>query len=262
MKIMEKIMLNNQIEILGSISPYSKNKDSCPGYLIKLKNSKILLDCGSGIANKLNIPNDLYNLNIFISHFHKDHYLDLYTIGYASFVYNNLNILNERIKVYIPKVNQNSEEYLDYLLLKNLKEHYFEIIEYDKDSKVYIDNTEITFMKNYHSVNTYSTKINILHKAKLVYTSDLGYKSKEKLIEFSKNVDLLLIESSFVKSDNINNEYHLHAFEAATIAKEANVKKMVLTHFWPEHDKKIYLNEAIKIFKNTELALSNKKIKF
>lgn len=262
MKIMEKIMLNNEIKILGSVSPYSKNKDCCPGYLIELEKCKILLDCGPGITNKLNLPNDLYNLNIFISHFHKDHYLDLYTIGYASYVYNNLNILNRRIKVYIPKINKNSEEYLDYLLLKNLKEQYFEIVEYDKDSKICFDNVEITFMKNYHSINTYSTKINILNKANIVYTSDLGYKSKENLIEFSKNVNLLLIESSFVKSDNINNEYHLHAFEAATIAKEANVRKLVLTHFWPEHNKKVYLNEAKLIFSDTELALPNKKIKF
>ena len=45
------------------------------------------------------------------------------------------------------------------------------------------------------------------------------------------------------------------------IAKEAKVNRLYLTHFWPLHNKYVYLNEAKKIFKKTSLAKVNKIIK-
>jgi ribonuclease BN (tRNA processing enzyme) len=43
----------------------------------------------------------------------------------------------------------------------------------------------------------------------------------------------------------------LYAHEAALIAKSACVKKLALTHFWPEIDKSEYVKEAKSIFENT-----------
>lgn len=227
--------------------------------MFNINNKNILLDCGFGVCKKLKFPNDYKNLNIFISHFHKDHYIDIYAIAYASYVYNKLGILKEKIKVYIPKTNDNNSEYLDYLLLTQLKEHYFEFIEYNENSIFKIDDIEINFIKNYHSINTYSIKIKHVNKS-FVYSSDLGFNTKNNLIQFAKNANILLIESSFVKSDNQKSDFHLHAFEAAIIAKESNVKKLLLTHFWPTHNKKIYLIESKKIFKNTYVAKENSRV--
>lgn len=44
------------------------------------------------------------------------------------------------------------------------------------------------------------------------------------------------------------------------VAKSANVKKLVLTHFCPEEDKNKYLMEAKEFFSNTEVAIENSKI--
>ena len=48
---------------------------------------------------------------------------------------------------------------------------------------------------------------------------------------------------------------HLTAKDAATIAKKAKVKSLILTHLSQryEHNPKIILNEAKKVFKNTKL---------
>ena len=59
-----------KLRVLGSVSPYAKGKNNCPGYLIDEKETKILLDCGSGITRELNLPKDLENLTIIISHLH------------------------------------------------------------------------------------------------------------------------------------------------------------------------------------------------
>ena len=90
----------------------------------------------------------------------------------------------------------------------------------------------------------------------------MGYNSYGDMITFAQNADVLLIEATLLKSDNINNKYHLHAYEAAEIALSANVKNLILTHFWPTTDKKKYLLEAKKVFKDVTLAFENLIIKF
>ena len=88
---------------LGTVSPYPRENNNCPGYLVKLKYQKILLDCGNGITRLLNLPSDLENLNIVITHYHKDHFADIGGLQYASYVYHNLGLLDNKINVYLTK---------------------------------------------------------------------------------------------------------------------------------------------------------------
>ncbi len=69
---------------LGTISPYTKGNMNCPGFLVEYNSKKILLDCGNGITRLLNFPNDLKDLNIIITHYHKDHFGDIGALQYAS----------------------------------------------------------------------------------------------------------------------------------------------------------------------------------
>ena len=50
------------------------------------------------------------------------------------------------------------------------------------------------------------------------------------------------------------------AYEAGLLANNSNAKKLLLTHFWPEEDKKIYLEEAKEVFSDVELAEENKTL--
>lgn len=65
----------------------------------------------------------------------------------------------------------------------------------------------------------------------------------------------------FYKKQKSLSTTHLNAESTAIIAQKANVKKLILTHFWPLENKKEYLKEAKKVFKNTYLAKENKTIK-
>ena len=51
---------------------------------------------------------------------------------------------------------------------------------------------------------------------------------------------------------------HLTTIEAGQISKTAKVKKLMITHTWPEIDKKRYLKETKKVFKNTTIAKEGK----
>ena len=247
------------LKILGTVSPHCHKDKNCPGYLVTTNSSKILLDCGNGITRNLNYPEDIQNLTIIISHLHRDHYSDLFSIAYDTYVYHNLGLLHNKVKVYIPKPTS-KEELLDYQLLTNLgEEQYLDIIEYQQHDLIQIGDTSISFSPNPHSIPSYSIKIQENNKS-LVYSGDTGYIGNT-IEKFAAGSNLLICESTFIKGQIRKKDYHLYAHEAAQIASKANVDKLLLTHFWPDIDKDLYLQEAAPIFKKTLIAEENMILK-
>lgn len=239
---------------LGTVSPYCKNDTNCPGFLIETDNKKFLLDCGNGISRLMKFPNDLNNLNIIITHYHKDHFGEIGILQYASYVYHKLGLLNKPINIYLPREDyQNSKR----TIIKN-EESYATYN--DIESIINIDNVKLTFYdNNSHLVKSYMIKIES-EDLKIIYTSDIGTTNMMNLIKFCRDADLLICESSFLKSHNSNSKTHLTASTASEIARLANVKQLLLTHFWPEEDKEKYKEEAKKNFNNTEVAIEGKKL--
>lgn len=271
---MDKVL---SITPLGTVSTYCYENKNCPGFLVQYGTHKILLDCGNGISKNLKLPNDLDNLTIIISHLHPDHYGELLSLAQTSYVYNRLGYLSKRIKVYIPKgdkftidefyegsagwgstkpIEKNLIDY-DYLISLE-KVSFFEFVPYDNSDILKLDDLDIRFMKNPHPITTYSTKLET-EGVKFVYSSDTGY-NKNCLENFAKNANLLICESTFLRGQTKTEDHHLFAYEAAEIAKKANVEKLVLTHFWPSIDKQKYVEEAKEIFDNTEAAIEGKKL--
>lgn len=241
------------LKILGSVSPYPKEEKNCIGYLIYDNGQKILLDCGNGITRLMEFPEDLENLTVIISHLHKDHYADLSAIAYASYVYHNLGLLNNKVKVFIP----NSKDLEDYHYLMNYgNENYLDFYVYHEKSILNFNDISIYFYQTKHSIKTFAMNI-IKENIKLSYSADTGY--DENISSFFQNADILISESSFLKHQKNGNTNHLSAEEAGIIAKNSNVKKLILSHFWPEMDKLDYLNEAKNIFLNVEVAKENKE---
>ena len=82
---------------------YQVNEKAYYSSLINYNNKKILLDCGSGISRLLKFPDTLEDLNVIITHYHRDHFGDIGSICYASYVYHNLGLLNNKINIFLPK---------------------------------------------------------------------------------------------------------------------------------------------------------------
>jgi ribonuclease Z len=90
---------------------------------------------------------------------------------------------------------------------------------------------------------------------KYAYCSDTAY--FEPLIPLIKKVDLLYHESTFIETNSelAKKTKHSTAFQAATIASKAMVKKLILGHFSNRYpDKKIFIEEASKVYENVILA--------
>jgi ribonuclease Z len=88
------------------------------------------------------------------------------------------------------------------------------------------------------------------------YCTDTVY--NEDLIEKIKNVDLLYHEATYLHAlqQKAASRFHCTSIEAATIAKKAGVKKLLLGHFSSMYESlEDFKTEACSVFENTELAL-------
>ena len=238
------------LTILGTQSPYAKENNACPSFLLSNNQNNLLLDCGSG-SHRFFYMNKLNNLGIVISHLHRDHYNDLYNYMYSSLVMKNHNKLDKPISIYLP--TQPTHIYED---IKNEKLTFSDLIAIDDKEKYRYGCYEVEFLKTIHSADILSYAVKVITDNKvIVYTGDCSYKSKQDILEFSKNADVLICEASFLVSHGFPKECnHLTALQAGEIAKEANVKKLILSHFWPEEDTKNYYKEARQIFNNVFIA--------
>lgn len=248
----------NKITItpLGTISPYAKENKNCPGFLVEYNNKKILLDCGNGITRLLNFPKDLKDLSIIITHYHKDHFADIGALQYASYVYHNLGLINDKIKIYLPK---NDIAYNKASIISN-NESFAIYHDIEDLSSFFIDDLCISFEDNQtHTIETFMVKLQN-KDFKVIYTSDIGITNLRKLIDFCINADLIICESSFLRKHNSNSKTHMTAYNASILASKANAKKLLLTHFWPEEDKNLYLEEAKENFENVEVAEEGSKL--
>ena len=89
---------------------------------------------------------------------------------------------------------------------------------------------------------------------KISFVFDTGYSNN--IISNVKNSDILIAESTYQKKDiSLANRYHhLTSTQAATIAKNAKAKKLILTHISQRYPTFSHIeHEAKKIFKNTSL---------
>ena len=86
---------------------------------------------------------------------------------------------------------------------------------------------------------------------KVVISSDT--KPLERMIEFARNADVLIHDSTYseVHSDKAIRNYHSTAKAAAMIAKKANVRLLILTHFSARYENvDSLIAEAKSIFPN------------
>lgn len=255
-RVSEKIERRINVRVLGESSPYALSGHACPSYLVTCGKNQVLLDCGSGSHANYNF-NNLNGLNIVISHLHKDHFNDIFNYQYAALVKHNHGKMTEGVKIYLPDYESDIAK-----IIIDEESCYCSCYGINENSGIRTGKLSVSFLKVEHSksVTSYAIKIHSQGKV-LVYTGDISYSNFDRISKFAKNADLLICESSLLTEHGFDEVCsHLTAKQAAKIAKEANVKKLLLTHFWPEEDRNKYLSEAKSEFDNVVIAQVNKEL--
>jgi ribonuclease BN (tRNA processing enzyme) len=235
---------------LGTSGTYPRYGRACSGFLFADDPTFVLVDIGTGVLSNLFRYIDPSRLSaIIVTHLHPDHVLDLYPLRYYLQYSSNRQ---RKIPVYANSKasdvlhdfnpDDNNGEFLKTVF------DFFEVEKIDsRDCKgcLTIGSLRFYFAPTKHLIKTYAVLCDTPEGKRIGYTSDTSY--DENLIEFFKGCDILISEAAYqgkVGKENL----HMTAFEAGKLARECGVKRLYLTHIWPELDPKISKAEAEKAF--------------
>jgi len=225
------------VTILGSGTCVPSLKRSSCSVLMRTGDNILLFDSGVGTMKRLlEAGVEIFDVSfIFYSHFHPDHTGEL-----VPFLFSNKYPDGSRRKKPLTLVAGNG--FLKFY--ENLKLVYGHWIELDSDllNMIELDNThhdmrrfddfKVETLPVEHNPESIAYRITDPGGASVVYSGDTDF--SDNLVMLSKDADLLICESAL--PDELKVKGHLTPSLAGEIAKRANVRKLVLTHFYPECD--------------------------
>ncbi|MPZ99183.1 MAG: MBL fold metallo-hydrolase [Dehalococcoidia bacterium] len=239
-----------RLTVLGSSASHPAPGDACSGYLVTEGDTRVLLDCGSGVLSNLqhHVPPAKLDA-IVISHLHPDHYIDLVALRYG-LRYGDGG--HEPVRVYLPPGGRAHLERLSEAISRT--QPFFEgalaLEEYEPHEPLEIGACRVTPHEVEHGVRSFALCVESGRKS-LLYSSDTV--ACDALVEAACGADLLLAEATLGGGapDGHEPRTHMSAAEAGEVAHRASVDQLVLTHFWYTADRQRALAEARECFDRT-----------
>ncbi|MGB9673593.1 MAG: MBL fold metallo-hydrolase [Anaerolineales bacterium] len=221
--------MKNEIIVIGSGTAIPSRNHSPASILLKTNGFLALLDLGPGTLSKLPyFYVDVYTIeNIFITHFHPDHTLDLATFFLISdYGTRQRNGLNLNLFGPIGLTNFVKQFMLNFpdIIFPSHPIKYIEMSE----TQTNIMGIQISSILSGHTSNSISYRFEFNHFS-VVYTGDCVY--TKKLEDFCNKADVLICECSY--PENWQTSDHMTSREVGMIANNSNVKRLVITHMYP-----------------------------
>ena len=230
-----------KLTILGNNGPFPAAGGACSGYLIRSGYANILIDCGNGTLANLQKVISIDKLDaIILTHLHSDHISDMHVLKYAVQIKRKRGQFDHLIKVYAPP--EPSEEYQrlnvqDAFILNIILE----------DTQLQIGDIKISFSLMKHPAMDFAVSMESNGK-RFVFSGDTSW--TDAIVSFAKGADLLMLDAGLLVRDYGEGAPHLTAEQCGVAALEAGVKKLILTHFWPDYNINELLAEARQSFAN------------
>ena len=259
-----------QLTLLGTGCPKVDHKRFGPSNLVTTKKTKILIDCGSGVTQRLEQAKvSSANIDaIFLTHLHSDHVMDLYQLIISSWhsyrikpwkIYGPIGT-KKFISLIMSAWKDERNQRIKYEKRSSTKAFNIQVKEFNNYGKISIKDLLIEYFEVDHKPVKYAYGFNFLYKnKKLTISGDT--KPCDNLMKYAQLTDVLLHEV-YVEGEmhtvtkmrskqtlhNVKN-YHTTSTIVGKIAKISRCKKLVLTHFVPTRfDEKKLINIVKKDF--------------
>ncbi len=234
-----------QLIVLGSGTSVPHAHRSAAAYWLQTELGALLLDVGPDTPHRMAQEKlDWPNLDaIWVSHFHLDHVGGLAPFLFGAKWAPQMHDRRKPLRIYGPSglaplldaINDaNNYKLLEQVFPVEIREvaagEHFETL----------PGLFTTTQSTPHTSESLAIRLTDRSGKVFVYTSDTGF--SEKLIEFARGADLLLLECSFRRNKPMPT--HLDLAEAMLLIKESQPETAVLTHLYPEWDDMNVAHEA------------------
>ena len=235
-------------------------------------NELIVFDMGTGfipLGNALLKEDDPpKSAHVFISHFHWDHILGY--LGFSPFFCDwfTCNIYGKKDKMSIKEIFDYIHNYTFWPVDMPMYKAKFNLSTFPEEGLQISDSIKLTALLHGHpnGANSYRLEIgNIV----IIYCTDIEHPDKQlnqNTIDFAKDADILINDAQFTDAELPEHKGWGHSSwqQAVSMAREANVKQLVLFHHSPTHDDTIIREiekDAQAIFNNTIAAREGLEMK-
>ena len=261
------------LTLLGTGCPKVDHKRFGPSNLVTTKKSIILIDCGSGVTQRLQQAKiSTANIDaLFLTHLHSDHVIDLYQLIISSWhsyrvkpwkIYGPIGT-KKFIRLIMNAWREERNQRIKYEKRSSTQAFNIQVKEFNNYGKIRIKDLLIEYFEVDHKPIKYTYGFNFHHKnKKLTISGDT--KPCDNLMKYAQLTDVLLhevyIEREMQSINKINKmrsqqtlnnvkSYHTTSNIVGKIAKISRCKKLILTHFVPtKFDEQKLINVVKKDF--------------
>lgn len=231
-----------KVTVLGMWGGFPQPGEATSGYLLETQNSKVLLDCGSGVVGQLLKYCDINQLDaVVISHYHADHSCDVGVLQYARLVHQAMSGLSKCLPIY-------GFDHSDFGRLSYIREQQpiTEGVLYEANQSFSIGDMTFIPFRTLHAVPCHGCRV-ISPEGTICYTADGGF--TEQQIEAAEQVDLLISEANFSHEDVAMAEgNHMTGTQVGMLATQAKVKLVLLTHLPPLRPHEPIIREVKEVY--------------
>jgi ribonuclease BN (tRNA processing enzyme) len=227
-----------QITVLGCGAAFPRAGGACSGFLFTSGDTHVWVDAGNGTFSNLQKHVPYRDVDaIVITHGHGDHIADVMPLMYA------LGFDPEHeptsVPVYAPF---DIEPTLATPLGGKSREMFKTVFQFRQiTEKFKVGPLKFHPFRTQHSAESFGVRVQDDGKT-AVYTSDTAF--FPELPGECKDADLLICEATYVDRIKTDPGVHMWAREVGRLAKEADVKRLVLTHIWGTIDPADAVREA------------------
>lgn len=205
---------------LGYWGAYPGAEAATSAFLLECDDTRVLIDCGSGVLMKLQSylrPEELDA--VIITHYHADHTADLGCLQYALRVAESLGNRSGPLPIYGHDEDVSCENmtYRTHTIFRR----------YSENSPLSLGPLTFTFFKANHTEPSYAVRAAWGDRV-IVFSGDTAY--SHTMVRAADQADVFFCECSLYNAFTGMVEGHLTAGEAGIIARKAGVKELVLTH--------------------------------
>lgn len=220
--------------IIGHWGGFPAPNGATSSYMVEKDGFTLVIDMGSGALSKLQNYKHINEIDaVILSHYHHDHVADIGVLQYARLVHYYISGADIVLPIYGHMENEQAFE--------SLTHDQTEGRSYDPHGELELGPFTITFLRTKHPVPCFGMRITD-GESVIVYTADTAY--QDEWVDFSADADLLITDCNFYEAQDGTDAGHMNSKDGATIAYQARVGELILSHLPQYGDHQQLIHEA------------------